>query len=259
MKQKRKTRISDNDIEKLREEVLSDMLTEHVDHIYSKVKNELMNKTHKNTVRMTESELIDFIDGLVNEQIAVKGLDVYKKTHRESGNINKDYKTDVAKKMNDYMKDGSKKKYDPDPEDFPKGNGELEKMEKKAFETNTDQDEFIEDFGQSAGMENLDFEEGFAPDEDRMKAHIEGDAKTGNSPEYANAVETDVNKKVNAKRKRNALAKDKAETSYNRVAQPVVDQKNEDVENNKPIIKEEKVIKDIDKIFHLMDYAKKTN
>jgi glycine cleavage system H lipoate-binding protein len=46
--------------------------------------------------------------------------------------------------------------------------------------------------------------------------------KTGNSQEYANAVATDANEKVNDRRKKNWLAKLKKQ-SYQKAVQPVED------------------------------------
>jgi hypothetical protein len=70
-------------------------------------------------------------------------------------------------------------------------------------------------------MENLDYDQ-IKPNDEWLEMNIEGSSLTGNSPEYANAVKTDVNKKVNDRRKRNVLAKLKA-MSYNKAEQPVYD------------------------------------
>jgi hypothetical protein len=44
---------------------------------------------------------------------------------------------------------------------------------------------------------------------------------TGNSPEYANADDTGLGKKLNKRRKENLYNKEKRQGSYNRVKQPV--------------------------------------
>ena len=51
-------------------------------------------------------------------------------------------------------------------------------------------------------VENLDFDE-IHPNEDWMNDNLEGASRTGNNPEWANSVETDVNKKRNKIRKDN--------------------------------------------------------
>ena len=62
-----------------------------------------------------------------------RGLEVYKKAHNGSGKENDDYIKSVAKKMKEYLKDGSKGDYDMNPKHFPKGNGQLEKMKAKKY------------------------------------------------------------------------------------------------------------------------------
>ena len=71
---------------------------------------------------------------------------------------NDDYLKLVTKKMKDYLKDGSKGEYNANPEFFPKGNGQLAKMAKKAYEPTEDVEEYIEDFAYGGGMENLDYD-----------------------------------------------------------------------------------------------------
>jgi len=50
-------------------------------------------------VTMTEEEMVTFIENIVNEQKSAKGLDVYKKSHKESGKENDDYIKSVTKKV----------------------------------------------------------------------------------------------------------------------------------------------------------------
>jgi hypothetical protein len=68
-------------------------------------------------------------------------------------------------------------------------------------------------------MENLQYDE-IQPNDDWLEANIEGSSKTGNSPKYANAVDTGLGKKINAKRKKNLYGVEK-NRSYNRYTQPV--------------------------------------
>ena len=121
-------------------------------------------KKIKESYQLTESEMISMIEKIVLEQKTKKvndpaeknnikgmggsprGLEVYKKAHNGSGKENDDYIKSVTKKMKEYLKDGSKTDYDMNPKIFPKGNGELEKMKKTAYELSEDGKEFIDDY-----------------------------------------------------------------------------------------------------------------
>jgi hypothetical protein len=178
----------------------------------------------------TEDEIIDIIEGIIKEEDNIKrgkspaGYSAYEKSHKGSGKEEDDYMKDLSKKMKDYLKDGSKGKYEMNPKIFPKGNGQLEKMEKKAYEINKDGEDFISDY-MSPGMENLDYDE-MHPDEDWMKDNIEGSSRTGNNPEWANAEQTELGEKINKKRKENKFAKNRRK-AYNKAPQPVVSDTNE--------------------------------
>jgi len=176
-------------------------------------------KVDENVLRMSEHELIDFIEDMVNEASDPPGLVTYKRSHKESGSENKQYMKDLEKKMKDYLKDGSKGKYEMDPKIFPAGNGELGKMSKKAYTPSGAVEEYIENFAYSPGMENLQYDE-IQPNDDWLEANLEGSSKTGNSTKYANAVDTGLGKKINTKRKKNLYGAEKNK-SYNRVTQPV--------------------------------------
>jgi hypothetical protein len=70
-------------------------------------------------------------------------------------------------------------------------------------------------------MENLDYDQ-IKPNDEWLEMNIKGSDLTGNSSEYANAIPTDVNDKVNDRRKKNILSKLKKQ-SYNKSSQPVYD------------------------------------
>jgi len=233
----------------------------------------------KESYRLTESEMIELIEKIVLEQKnkevkdpaeknnikgmggSPRGLEVYKKAHNGSGKENEDYIKDVTKKMKDYLKDGSKGEYDMNPKIFPKGNGELEKMSKKAYTMSDAGKEFIDDF-MSPGMENLDYDQ-IEPNEEQITNNIEGSSKTGNDSSYANAVETDVNKKINAKRKANKFAKVR-NMAYQKSAQPIKDATGEDSGKgiNLKLESTEKKTKQIneefDRMKSLISYDRKT-
>lgn len=176
-------------------------------------------KVEENVLRMSENELVDFIEEMVNEASDPPGLVTYKRAHKESGGETKKYMKDLEKKMKDYLKDGSKGKYEMSPSRFPAGNGELGKMSKKAYTPSGAVEEYIENFAYSPGMENLQYDE-IQPNDDWLTANLEGSSKTGNSSKYANAVDTGFGKKINAKRKKNLYGVEK-NRSYNRYTQPV--------------------------------------
>jgi hypothetical protein len=221
------------------------------------------------TELFTEDEIIDMIEKIIKEEDNIKkgktpaGYVAYEKSHKGSGKEEEDYIKALEKKMKDYLKDGSKGEYNESPKHFPKGNGELAKMDKMAYEISTDGEEFLDDY-MRPGMENLDYDE-IHPNEDWMKDNIEGSSRTGNNPEWANADETDLGKKINKKRKENKFAKAKRK-SYNKSPQPVVSDKpgqetgtglhiNVESVNEKEV---KKLNEEFDRIKNLMNYNGKT-
>jgi hypothetical protein len=216
----------------------------------------------KESIQLTEDELIDLIEKIVNEQTTVP---VTNKSLKSSKTENDDYIKSVTKKMQTYLKDASKGKYDANPTQFPKGNGELAKMAKKAYTPSSAVEEYIENFAYSPGMENLQYDE-IKPNEDWLEANIEGSSKTGNGA-GGNAIDTGLGKKINARRKKNLYGAEKNK-SYNRVPQPV-DQAGEETHNNsldsmfkklgESEDKKSKLInEEMDKMKHLLGYKKKT-
>ena len=170
-------------------------------------------------LRMTESEVIDLIERLVNEEKEAVGYKETKKVLKQSKTSNDKELANVMKKLKNYVKAGSEGTFEAEPKSFPKGNGEMKKMTKKAYTPSKAVEEYIENFAYSPGMENLQYDE-IQPNEEWMEKNIEGSSMTGNNPEWANAVETDLGKKINEKRKKNLYGKEK-DKSYRRVTQPV--------------------------------------
>ena len=216
----------------------------------------------KESLQLTEDELVELIEKIVKEQTEVKETNSsLKKTKTE----NDDYIKSVTKKMKEYLKDASKGEYDMNPEQFPKGNGELAKMAKKAYTPSGAVEDYIENFAYSPGMENLQYDE-IKPNEDWMEKTIEGSSMTGNG-KGGNAIDTGLGKKINAKRKKNLYAVEK-NRSYNRVAQPIDNagetkgadtldkmfkKLGESDEKKTKLINEE-----MEKMKHLLGYKKKT-
>jgi hypothetical protein len=216
----------------------------------------------KESIQLTEDELVELIEKIVKEQTEVKETNA---SLKKSKTENNDYIQSVTKKMKEYLKDGSKGKYDMNPEQFPKGNGELAKMAKKAYTPSGAVEEYIENFAYSPGMENLQYDE-IKPNDEWLEKTIEGSSMTGNG-KGGNAIDTGLGKKINTKRKKNLYGVEK-NRSYNRVPQPVDNAgevKGADKLNNmfkelgESDEKKTKLInEDMDKIKHLLGYKKKT-
>ena len=238
-------------------------------------------KKIKESYQLTESEMVSMIEKIVLEQKTKKvndpaeknnikgmggsprGLEVYKKAHNGSGKENDDYIKSVAKKMKEYLKDGSKGEYDVNPKIFPKGNGELEKMSKKAYIPSGAVEEYVDNLT-AAGQENLVYDE-IEPNEEWVSDNIVGSSKTGNNPEWANTGETDVNKKRNEIRKKNLLGKMK-QKAYNKSAQPIVKDKSGNDEGDKLMAKlesisdkkQKQINEEFDRMKSLIGYNQKT-
>ena len=227
-------------------------------------------KESKKSVQMTESEMIEFIERIVLQEEdklksmgKTKGLNVYQKAHTASGKENKEYLKSLVKKMKDYLKDGSKGEYDMNPEIFPKGNGELAKMDKKAYIPSDSVKDYVDNLT-AAGLENLDYDS-IHPNEKWVDDNVEGSSRTGNNPEWANTGKSDVNKKRNKIRKENMLGKLKRK-AYNKSPQPVVTDEAGDGAAGKLMTKLEstdekahkKINEEFDRMKNLIDYNRKT-
>lgn len=216
----------------------------------------------------SENEIIDIIENIVlEEKKKTKSkpknpIKLTKANQDKSKKENDDYIDSVVKKMKAHLKDGSKGEYNMNPKHFPKGNGELAKMKKMAYIPSDDVAEYITNFT-AASLENIDYD-GIHPNEDWVTDNVVGSSRTGNNPEWANAVETPNNKLRNKIRKDNLLAKIKRK-AYNKSPQPIVNDSTGS-DNDKPskiMMKlesesERKVIGDIEKMKTLITYGKKT-
>jgi hypothetical protein len=217
----------------------------------------------------TESEIVDMIEQIIMEEKdnikkgkTPAGLEAYEKAHKGSGKENEDYMKEFTKKITEYQKDGSKEKFTTDPKHFPKGNGELEKMSKKAYVMSDGGKEFLDDY-MSPGMEDLVPEE-ITYDEDWVKDNIKGSSRTGNNPEWANAEETDLGEKLVKKQKAKKFHKAK-ETAYRKSKQPVTDGTGENSGSGVNIKlesvvdkKTEKLNEEFNRMKSLIGYSQKT-
>ena len=177
---------------------------------------------------LTENELITMIEEIVLEEKKTnlkspgksKGMVEYDRVHKKDEDINKKANKESFKKMKEYVEAGSKGSFETNPKHFPKGNGELAKMDKKAYKASEAVEEYVDTFAYGGGMLDLDPGE-IGYNEDWLEKTIEGSSMTGNSPEYANAVDTGYGKKLNKRRKENLYNKEKRQNSYKRFNQPV--------------------------------------
>ena len=219
-------------------------------------------------IKLSENEMVNLIENIVNEQKIQglktigkpKGLTTYEKAHKGSGKENQDYLKSVNKKMKDYLKDGSKGKFDMNPKMFPMGNGELAKMDKKAFKM-TDE---LEDFNYEIAGQNFPVPDAIDYNEEWMEKLFNGDSMTGNAP-GGNALESKTNDRFNKMRKKNTLKKLK-DQSYKRVPQPVYNEKsgtdqgkglNIKLESLEPK-KTNQLNEEFDRIKQLLGYDRKT-
>ena len=181
-----------------------------------------MNESTGERINLKESEIIEIIETIVTEEKKKKKTtkvnNTTKSAQSRSKKENDDYIDSVVKKMKDYLKGGSKGDFEMNPKHFPKGNGELAKMDKMGYNLSDTAHEYIDNFT-GAGLENLDYDE-IHPNEKWVEKNIMGSSETGNNPEWANAVETPINKNRNQIRQDNLLAKIKR-MAYQKDDQPV--------------------------------------
>jgi hypothetical protein len=152
-------------------------------------------KESKNSLKLTESELIDMIEKIVLEQkvkdvaekenITIKspqGLKDTDKVLSKNKQVNDTHTKEVVKKMKEYMKDmfSGGQGYEDQPEDFPQSNYDMEKEHKeKKYNPSDAVEEYIDAFAYP-GMTNLVYDE-IKPDEEMIEKQIKGDSKNGNA------------------------------------------------------------------------------
>lgn len=217
----------------------------------------------KESLNLTEEEMIDLIEKIIEEQ-KIEGIKSQETAMKQSKKETDSYMKDLMDKFKDYLKDGSEGKFETEPKHFPKGNGELKKMEKKAYTPSDSVEEYIDQIARSGGMENLDYDQ-IKPDEEWLNKNIVGSSETGNSDEYANAVPTDVNKSVKKRKDLNVLNKLKKQ-SYEKAPQPVYDFAGEKTHNeimdglkeSKENRKQNKINEDLERMKKLFSHNYKT-
>lgn len=149
----------------------------------------------RNTVSLSEDDLINMIEKIVKEQIVKdpseknnfslnkpQGLKKTEKAQGESKKENDNYSKEVVKKMKDYMKDMymGGKGYEENPDDFPQSNYDMEKEHNEMkYHPSDAVEEYIEAFSYP-GMTNLVYDE-IKPDDEMITKQIKGDSKNGNA------------------------------------------------------------------------------
>jgi hypothetical protein len=181
---------------------------------------------NENVLRLTETEMIDLIEKIVLEQKKAKGLGETEKVLSADKKENEDAIKAVTKKMKDYLKDMTKGSYETNPEDFPKGNGSLEKDSKVKKYTPSDAvDEYIDAFSYP-GMTNLVYDE-IKPNDELIDKYLTGDSTTGNAQvdskgkALGNVVPSKVGKKFKKNFDENLYGQEQMNASYKRQPQPV--------------------------------------
>jgi hypothetical protein len=186
------------------------------------------------SILFTETDLIDFIEKIVNEdkkfrKSEPKGYKEYEKVHKADKKENDDYLKSVAKKMTDYLKgasdDGSKYEMKKTKK-FPTENGGLKKNNRKKYTPSDAVDDYIDAFNYGSGQTGLRFDE-IKPNDKNIEKYLKGDSTTGNAQvdkdgnALGNVVPSKVGDKFYNMYKDNLFGQEQAEASYKRQPQPV--------------------------------------
>ena len=125
-----------------------------------------------------------------------------------------------------------------------------------------DGNEFLDDY-MRPGMEDLVPEE-ITYDQNWVSDNIKGSSRTGNNPEWANAEETELGKKLVKKQQAKKFHKAK-ETAYRKSKQPVTDGTGENSGTGVNIKLEnvteketQKLFEEFDRMKNLISYDRKT-
>lgn len=235
----------------------------------------------KESIQLTESEMIELIEKIVLEQKKAKGLAQTEKVLSADKKENDQALKAVSKKMTDYVKKGSNGDFTMEPKKFPQGNNTLKKDTKvKKYSPSKAVEEYIDAFAYP-GMTNLVFDE-IKPSDDKIEKYLKGHKTTGNAQvdeegkALGNVVPSETGEKFYKNYKDNLYGQEQMNASYKRQPQPV-DSAGEDADNrtlksirgkkaqsifnkldevkteNETVLNEE-----FDKMKHLMGYNKKT-
>jgi hypothetical protein len=212
------------------------------------------------SVQMTENEIVELIERLVNEEknnIEKKRPSTEMEMNKISNankNTNQEALKATTEKMKKWSKDSNVEGYTTEPKHFPKGNGEMKEMDKKAYKASDAVEEYIDAFAYP-GMTNLVYDE-IKPNDEWIEANIKGSSKTGNATkdkdgnDLGNAVSSELGEKMFKNYKDNVYGAEQMNASYKRYPQPV-DQAGESTEDGdlklkKGAAKSEKIFKQLE-------------
>jgi len=234
----------------------------------------------KNKVVFTESELIKFIERIVEAETKVERNTT--KSMTQSKKINSDAVTDTVNRMIDYMKNmgmGYKEKTDK----FPTGNKKMDiedfgksknTDDKKMYQASDAVGEYIDAFAYP-GQTNIVYDE-IKPNDEMIKKYLKGDSTTGNAQvdkdgnALGNVVPSETGDKFYENYEENLYGDEQRNASYKRVPQPVDIAGEGKTKGGLPkaqkifdklqseSLKEKKVLNDIDEMKKLINYGKKT-
>lgn len=240
----------------------------------------------KENIRMTENEIVKLIERLVNEQktnIKKKKSTVqsdFNKVEGQNKKTNNQSLKDTKEKIAKWSKDSNVEGYTTEPKHFPKGNGEMKEMDKKAYKASKAVEEYIDAFAYP-GMTNLVYDE-IKPNDDWIEANLKGSQKTGNATkdkdgnDLGNVVSSELGDKMYQNYKDNVYGAEQMNASYKRYPQPV-DQAGESTEDGSMKLKKgsqksEKIFKqlesteknekliseEVSRMMNIVDYNQKT-
>jgi hypothetical protein len=237
-------------------------------------------KSVKESLQLTEDEMIDLIEKIVKEEKSIKGMAETQKVLKKDKKENDDYIASVTKKMKDYLKNMSKGEFTTEPKTFPQGNGQMGKDDTMAYHPSDAVDEYIDAFAYP-GQTNLVFDE-IKPDEKKIEKYLKGDSTTGNAQvdkdgkALGNVVPSKVGEKFHKNYKDNFYGQEQMKSSYKRYPQDTIEVAGEtrkkgglnygkkSAQNildkvDESVTKETKVLnEEFNKMKHLMGYNKNT-
>ena len=246
------------------------------------VKESKRTNSVKEKVIFTESELINFIERLVEaEKVVDKGFKTAMNTTKKE---NTSAIKQVAAKMKDYMKNMGTE-YEENPQSFPKGNKimsredfgkEVSDDKKNAYDASDAVDEYIDAFAYP-GQTNLVFDE-IKPDDTKIEKYLKGHSTTGNAQvdedgnALGNVVPSEVGEKFYKNYKENLYGAEQMNASYKRQPAPVDIAGSEKSNGNLKSLKasqqifnkleesveNKKVISEMEKMKNLIGYNRKT-
>jgi hypothetical protein len=182
----------------------------------------------KDTLKLTESEMVELIQKLVMEEKKTKGMAETEKVLTANKRENDAAIKAVTKKMKDYLKNSTKGEYKENPEEFPLSNYQIDKDAKiKKYTPSEAVDEYIDAFSYP-GMTNLVYDE-IKPDDEKIDKYLKGDSTTGNATKdkkgkaLGNVVPSKTGEKFKKNYDENLYGQEQMNASYKRYPQDTIE------------------------------------